>query len=452
MNQDRLFQQTRFRLAGWYAGVMGVILSFCGLGVYEAIAHAHWMTLDREVSSVAGTLHDSLTPFLKLSSRLEPDLKRLLPDLCWVSAKEEIACEESRDLEPQNPQAIGAIHQGKYYVRFIDLSGNAIAVAGRMPSELPPAPLTERWQTLIDSSGTRYRQISLLLHTRDRQKWGYLQVGRSLRDFQDYLALVKLIMIVGLPMALLFVAMASWGLAGLAMQPIFQSYQQIQQFTADAAHELRTPLAAIRATVESTLRMKQLSKAEALETLKIVDRQNHRLSQLVNDLLWLSRMDRQVLPSSRETCCLNDIISDVEEEVAALAIAADVTLTTEIRVKDLLQVKGREEQLYRLVFNLVSNAIQYTERGGKVMVILKRENTQAVIQVADTGIGIAATDLPRIFDRFYRVNSDRSRHSGGSGLGLAIARAIAATHSGSIQVQSELGKGSVFILYLPAID
>lgn len=236
------------------------------------------------------------------------------------------------------------------------------------------------------------------------------------------------------------------------MQPIYQSYRQIQQFTADAAHELRTPLAAIRATVESTLRLDRLDEAEARDTLKTVNRQNHRLSQLVKDLLLLSRMDRQTLAQKQHPCNLPDIISDIEEELAVLAMKADVTLIRDIRIKDSLFVTGDEQQLYRMVYNLVSNAIQYSNPGAEVKevrIMLDRWQQQAVIQVKDTGIGIAAEDRDRIFDRFYRVSSDRARSSGGAGLGLSIARAIVQNHNGSIEVESKLGQGSIFTIQLP---
>jgi len=115
-------------------------------------------------------------------------------------------------------------------------------------------------------------------------------------------------------------------------------------------------------------------------------------------------------------------------------------------------VKGNEEELYRLLFNLVSNAIQYTPAGGEVNLILDASDRHAIIEIKDTGIGMLPQDLNRIFDRFYRINSDRSRHTGGSGLGLAIALAIAKTHQGNIQVKSELGQGSLFTVRLPILE
>ncbi len=120
-----------------------------------------------------------------------------------------------------------------------------------------------------------------------------------------------------------------------------------------------------------------------------------------------------------------------------------------VEVNQPLLVIGDEEQLYRLVSNLMVNAIHYTPSGGEVKLVLSRSDYQAIIEVEDTGIGIAKAEQAQIFERFYRVNSDRSRHTGGSGLGLAIAQAIAVAHHGSLQVRSKLSKGSTFTIQLP---
>lgn len=444
MNQDKLFTLTRWRLAGWYAGVMGLVLGLCGLGLYEAIAHAHRMTLDRELEAVAGTLHDSIEPVPKQPERLKRLVQQLPSDSCLsqTDCLKETAAQEKRHV-------LGAIHQGDYYLRIIDSSGRTIALSGLQPEALPSTPGEERWQFLKDRQGTRYHQISLSLHTQGNLPWGYMQVGRSLSDVDEYLAAVRLTLLLGLPIALALVGGSSWWLAGLAMQPIYRSYQQMQQFTADVAHELRTPLATTQATVESALRLNSLPAPEAWDILRAIERQNHRLTQLVKDLLLLSRSDQQTLMAQRQPCCLNDLISDLVEEFAALAMKADVILTAKVHVQKLLYVLGDEEQLYRLVSNLIFNAIQHTLPGGRVTVFLDCSNHHAVIRLQDMGIGIAPTDQMRIFDRFYRVSRDRSRQIGGAGLGLPIAQAIAQAHYGSIQVESQLDKGSTFIVRLP---
>jgi signal transduction histidine kinase len=189
--------------------------------------------------------------------------------------------------------------------------------------------------------------------------------------------------------------------------------------------------------------------ADAWDTLRTVERQNNRLSRLVHDLLLLSRMDLQGFSAKQKSCNLIDLANDLVEEFSALALASNISLTANIQTNTPVTVFGSEEQLYRLVANLITNAIQYTPNGGNVIVHLKRDDHHALIQVQDTGIGILPQEQARIFDRFYRVNSDRSRHTGGAGLGLAIAQAIVQAHQGTIQVQSELNQGSVFSIRLP---
>lgn len=443
MQHSKLFNLTRLRLTAWYAGVMGLILSVCGFAFYQMMAQAHWQTLHRELESVAGTLHDGLEPILKQPGILDPRADQLLPELCIMPAD----C--SRFREASDRHILGAVQQEGYYARFWDQSGRLIATVGRQPDGLPFKMQPELWQTLQDKYGKRYHQISLLLKTENQVAWGYLQVGRSLTEFDRHLATTRLVFLLGLPITMLLVSVASWGLAGLAMRPVYQSYQQVQQFTADAAHELRTPLAATRATVESVLEIDDLTVSEARNTLKTIERQNSRLAQLVQDLLLLSRMDLQVLPVKQQLCCLNVLLTDVLDEFSAMATAANVLLTIDIQVQQSVYVLGNEEQLFQLVANLVTNAIQYTPSGGQVITSLNDDSTYAMIQVQDTGIGIALEEQSRIFDRFYRVSSDRSRQTGGAGLGLAIAQAIVKAHHGKIQVQSELGKGSRFIIQLP---
>lgn len=442
MNQNRLFNQTRWRLAGCYALVMGLILSFCGFAVYKAKYRVHWLALNRELHSVAGTLHDSIEPILQQPGKIEPEVKQFLPNICLV----ETSCFQQNSSSRRH--ILGAVNQGNYYVRLFDISGNLIAIAGNNP-QMPILTVKHKSGEIVkDLNGDRYYQISVSMHTKNYRPWGYMQVGRSLKELDDDITVLNWILGLGLPLAMVLVAVSSWWLAGLAMQPIYQSYRQIYQFTADAAHELRTPTAAIQATVESVISLPNLSEKEAKDTLKIIEKQIHRLSQLIKDMLLLCRMDQQRVIVKREACCLNDLIADLVEEFAALAIAAKLKLLAEFEVDKSVYVLGDADQLYRLVSNLIVNAIQYTP-DGKVIISLSRLDHQAIIKIQDTGIGITPEEQQHIFDRFYRVSSDRSRSTGGSGLGLAIAQAIVLAHDGSLQVQSELGKGSIFTVRLP---
>jgi two-component Ni(II)/redox sensor kinase NrsS len=216
-----------------------------------------------------------------------------------------------------------------------------------------------------------------------------------------------------------------------AMQPIYQSYQQQQQFTANAAHELRSPLASLLATVEAILRLPPTHQQDVPSMLQRVERQGRRLSYLIADLLLLVSLEQDSSPKPFQPCCLNDLIADLTEELSELATASNIHLTSRVP-KSEIYVLGNESQLYRLVSNLIANAIQYTSAGGSVQVSLSQSERTAVMAIEDTGIGISPTEQSRIFERFYRVNSDRSRQTGGTGLGLAIASAIAHRHQGHL--------------------
>lgn len=445
MNRNKVFVLTRWRLAGLYAGTMGIILATCGFGFYEGIAHDHWQSLNRKLTSVAGTLHDGIEPALEQPGEVTPITDHFLPGLiCFNGA----TCSTQASFTKRH--ITGIAQQDNYYVRFISPSGTLLATSGQQPIGLPIAGIpVDEFQTVEDSNGIRYRQIALQLKTQDQRLWGYIQVGQSLEEYETHLTRMQWMLGLGMPTAMLIIGLTGWWLSGLAMKPVYQSYRQIQQFTADAAHELRTPLAAIRSTVEFTLDEPNLTEAEAKNTLRTIERQGNRLTQLVQDLLLLSRIDLQSTPAKQSSCCLNRLVDDLADEFSALAIASNVDLKTKIDTPESLFVLGNEEQLYRLVANLIINAIHYTPAGGKVIVHLKREDHHALIQVQDTGIGIAPKEQARIFDRFYRVNSDRSRQTGGAGLGLSIAQAIAQAHQGNIRVESELGKGSTFTIQLP---
>lgn len=440
MNENKLFYLNRLRLAVWYSAVMSGILALCSLGIYRAMSLTYWDALDRELNSVAGTLHDSIEVKLQEPGQLEPSVRRILPDLCTADS----ACGQDRG---DRYHILGATSESYYYVRLFDNSGRLVAATASDPR--PNATFQpERWQTIKSDRSQLYRQISLVLHTQDNRDWGYIQIGRSFQDAEVHLGHLRWILGIGLPIAIFLIAAASWRLAGLAMRPIYQSYRQIQQFTADAAHELRTPLAAIQATVESALLMPQMDESDTHNLLQTLSRQNRRVAQLVADLLLLSRLEQAAIANYRP-CNLDDIASDLVEELAALAMASEIELEWEKRSPQPLTVKGDEEQLYRLVSNLIVNGIRYTQNGGKVRVILERQGETAILQVRDTGIGIAEAEQSRIFDRFYRVNSDRSRQTGGAGLGLSIALAIVKAHQGKLEVRSILDKGSTFTLQLP---
>jgi len=432
MSSDQLFRRTRLRLASWYAGVMGLTVLTGGLLLYRCLIVAETKWFDRTVEDLAGTLHDYLQPRLGQPAQVQPEI---LGVISGVGARQ--------------TNLLGVTRQREYYIRLADLKGRTIALSNFQPAGLPTNQTGERWRTLTVPNGTHYRQIDDYLHNRAGQPWGYLQLGRSMTEFDFHRQQLRLILLLGIPGAMLLVGVSGWWLSGLAMRPILRSYQMMEQFTADAAHELRTPLATNRTLVQMALSKALAGKWIAPETLEVMERQNSRLSQLVADLLLLSRTDKIAAPISAQPCCLNDLLSDLQEELAPLAQAAGVELRLDMPNARQTYVWGNEEQLYRLIANLIANGIQYTPTGGKVTLHLQQMHSSVIVQVEDTGIGIPSVAQPHVFDRFYRVDAARSRHSGGAGLGLSIARAIALVHGGSIQVRSQLGQGSSFTVTLP---
>ncbi|PIG91624.1 two-component system sensor histidine kinase RppB [Gloeocapsopsis sp. IPPAS B-1203] len=449
MNSHQLFRRSRTRLALWYALVMGIILSLSWFGMYRALVQANWAALEREIESIAGTLHDSLEPRLSASEDPAVVLQRIFPELCLVGQ----FCNISSTLIQRH--TIGISDRSTYYIRLFDHHGKLLAFSPNQPPPLPqtfnPAP----WQTFRTTDRTRYLQFTTILHsanakhqaaqTTNYPSWGYLQIGRTLAPFDAETRRMQWTFIIGFPIALGLVVISSWRLSGLAMQPIYQSYQQQQQFTANAAHELRSPLASLLATIEAILRVPQSNQQNIQIMLHTVERQGRRLSHLIADLLFLTSLEQDSSLKPFQPCCLNDLINDLTEEFLELATASDIHLTS--RIPDFeVYILGNESQLYRLVSNLIANAIQYTPSGGQVSASLTVRDRTAIIAVKDTGIGIPLAEQTQIFDRFYRVDGDRSRKTGGTGLGLAIALAIAQKHQAHLSVESLVGQGSIFTL------
>ncbi|MFB2920937.1 two-component system sensor histidine kinase RppB [Aerosakkonema funiforme] len=442
MEQNQLFRRTRLRLASWYAVVMGCILGLSGLGVYHVVSITYQETIDDGLESVALALQKSIEPVLRSPNNFWQVAQQLSLKICH----QEINCfSEDKVNYRQISEAVSSVN---YYLRLVDNQGQAQALAGLPLKRLAILGQNQRWQTLKETSGVRYRQISLPLNARNQIR-GYLQLGRSLGDLDRHLIALKLTLLLGYPMAMIMIAWSSWWLAGKAMQPVYHSYQQMEQFTGDAAHEFRTPIAAMASTIEAALKL--YPEQEIPKFLATLKRQNNRLAQLTRDLLFLTRIEQHQSDGKLQPCCLNDLISDLVEELAFIAVETKVKLLAIMAREEPLYVKGNEEQLYRLVCNLIVNAIQATPSAGEVRIILNQFESSALIKVQDTGIGIAIEQQERIFDRFYRVDRDRSRQTGGSGLGLAIAQAIAHAHKGNIHVQSQLGRGSTFTVRLPLL-
>ncbi|MFN8616145.1 MAG: ATP-binding protein [Dehalococcoidia bacterium] len=223
------------------------------------------------------------------------------------------------------------------------------------------------------------------------------------------------------------------------------SFERQRQFVQDASHELRTPLAAIRTNIDVTEMDPDASVEEYRELVGTIKGQTERLTRLSEDLLLLTREDNESL--EQEPLDLRALAGEVIRQLAPVAAARDVSL--DLRPDGLAEAEANPDLVYRCVLNLVDNAIKYSGAGSSVTVTTESSAGRAIVRVADTGAGIAPEDLPRIFDRFYRVDKGRSRREGGTGLGLAIVKELAESQRGTVTASSEPGKGSVFTLSLP---
>ena len=224
------------------------------------------------------------------------------------------------------------------------------------------------------------------------------------------------------------------------------SFDQVKQFSVDASHELRTPLTVMRGELELALRSKQ-SNEQYRRILSSTLDEILRMSSIIENLLLLAKGDVGKSAFMFEEVALAPIIRELHEDGEMLAEKKHISVNLDD--VDSLSVMGDSVRLRQLVLNLLDNAVKYTPEHGTISLSLVRENGSAKIVVKDNGIGIPAEDLSKIFDRFYRVEKGRSREMGGTGLGLSIVQWIAETHSGSVSVQSELNKGSIFTVFLP---
>jgi len=224
-----------------------------------------------------------------------------------------------------------------------------------------------------------------------------------------------------------------------------QSFGEIRRFTADASHELRTPVSIIRSEAELGLGLADCSD-EARKRFESIVEECGRLANLTTQLLLLCREEAGLAQMTREPLSLATIVSDSVDARRSLAEAKGPILT--LAVESDAKVSGNAERLRQVVENILENAVKYTPERGRIDVTLSRQDGDAVLSVRDNGIGIDPQDLPLIFDRFFRAAQGRP-DAGGAGLGLSIVKSIVGAHQGRIEVQSQLGGGTLFRIFLP---
>ena len=388
------------------------------------------------------------------------------------------------------------------YVQVIDPDGRAVAFSDALRTNKLPVPsetllacrMTGKpvFDTVTTLGQYPVRMVTLPVQQGARVPY-LVQVGASVEGVEGALQRALFILLVLTPAIFIIALLGGWALVGRSLRPVDEmtraalrieskrldmriapprsdneigrlaaalnemiarldrSFQQIERFTADASHELKTPLTAIRGEAEVALMSAQTPETRA--TLQSIVAETERLSSIVNNLLLLSRADADQVRLNQEPVALHEIVLATFETLERLARRKNIAL--DFAEMDEVTIQGDALWLQQLFTNLIHNAIHYTPEGGRVTLSLTTTQAGepptpfACFSVADTGPGIPAEHLPFLFDRFYRVDSGRSREQGGSGLGLNIARWVAESHRGEITISSTVGKGTIFTVLLP---
>ncbi|AWM19118.1 HAMP domain-containing protein [Bacillus inaquosorum] len=227
-----------------------------------------------------------------------------------------------------------------------------------------------------------------------------------------------------------------------------EAKERIRQFVSDASHELRTPLTSIHGFIEVLLRGAALQPEQRERALNSMYEESKRATRLIEDLLFLAKIDR--VPSfEMKRGDLDSLIREMEPQLSLLAKERKLQLLLEAHAEAVFD----GDKMKQVILNLVYNAMQYTdEKTGAITISLQKNDDGVMLMIADNGTGIAPEHLPHLFNRFYRADPSRSRKYGGSGLGLAITKSIIDSHNGTIDVKSEIGRGTVFLIRLPATE
>ena len=223
--------------------------------------------------------------------------------------------------------------------------------------------------------------------------------------------------------------------------------QSRNQFVSNASHELKTPLATMKIMIESLIYQPDMDKNLRTEFMTDINNEIDRLSAIVSDLLTLVQMDSQNVKLTRENLSIAQLIKDNAHRLTPIANQKGQKIV--LQLQDPCDIYADKSKLNQVIYNLMENAVKYTQASGVIKVSLQRQGRNAIFKVSDNGPGIPKENLPHIFDRFYRVDKARSREKGGTGLGLSIVHQLVLLHGGAISVESVEGRGATFIVELP---
>ncbi|MDB9517958.1 HAMP domain-containing sensor histidine kinase [Roseofilum reptotaenium CS-1145] len=447
-----MFQRTRRRLALWYTAVTAVLLLCFAGGIYGYVRATLIERIDDTLNHVVEVVERSLIfDALSTANRQSPHFQINLE--ASFQDQVEPAEDDRIDLEWFSPT--GELLWSTWETPLnLPLHFNRMGETVRIAR----SPHGNLWN--YTDSDVLLRQVTDRVQV-DREVLGYLRVSHPWFEVTKPTRQLMVDLAAVISLTIIAVAAIGWFLSGLAMEPVRVSYLQLKQFTSDASHELRNPIATIQTNVQVALADPSLDPQQH-QLLQVIERLTRRMGRLVNDLLFLARQDSGMVEQHWQSIPLDALVMDVIEEQQLIARSRNLTLDFNLDSPDFppdldpFTVAGDWTQLTRLCTNLISNALQYTPTGGTISVCLT-QGSEVQLQVKDTGIGIAKADLPYLFDRFYRVDPSRSRDvrdpegqvATGSGLGLAIVKAIVDNHDGCIKIESQGDRGTTVTVTLP---
>lgn len=422
------------RLLLSYLGAMIGVVGISTLVVYRVVVYILHQQLDQQLVRLADaaahhlqTMQAEQVPFAEQSPRTLDNDGDL--DIPWQDLRE---TEQSIEWFDRNQQLLG--QAGKIVPDTSPAIGFQVLPSDNLRSLTIPVYFSP-------SSTPQTPKFSETLV-------GYVRVSESSAALEEELARLRLGLGIGGGIAITLIGGTGWWLTRRSIQPIEQSVVRLQQFTADASHELRSPLTAIRTSIDVMQSHPERVHAADRQKLEAISSAAAQMTHLVEDLLLLARADATLPDANDQMIPLDDLLEDLITVLELQAQAKGIQLHGG-SIDPQMQVQGDPAQLRRLFTNLIENAIQYTPQGGDVWIRAYSLGKLVFVAVQDAGIGIAPDQMPYIFDRFWRADQARSRRDGGTGLGLAIAQTIAQAHGGEITAISQVNVGSCLQVRLP---
>jgi signal transduction histidine kinase len=430
------FRGLRLRLLLSYLAVTVAILGSSTITAYEFFAVSLYQQLDNQLLTVA----DAGVHGLEAIKEDHEDEDDDDDDDDEYQIEPRLDGDGDLDIPWQN------FRQPRQGIEWFDENGQLLAREGNI---FPPIPITTDVPTGGSGHTVEGGIRTLTLAAGEEELEGYVRVSQSAAEVKEVLAQLRWGMFLGGAIAASLSVVGGMWLSDRSLKPIEASFDRLKQFTADASHELRSPLTVIKTSVDVMLTHPERLHPADTKKFEGIASALKQMTRLVEDLLILARTDKSYKTSKVESVSipLEEFLEDLVDLFSPQAETKEITL--KCNLTNGVFVKGDTFLLKRLFSNLLENALNYTPTGGTVTISLQRQERFAVVCVEDTGIGIAPEHLPLVFDRLWRADKARSRHQGGSGLGLAIAKAITEQHRGQLSVTSELGVGTCFQVLLP---